>query len=230
MNLQQQRIIQFFKHIAGQKFTWFAFLMVCLTVMAFSTRPDEAPAAQEDFIVSSSSATADNALTPEDYPEKDLPQIERIALADEPAANVSFDIIAEKTTPGKRKFKASKMITYAHTLLGTPYIYGGTSTKGFDCSGYVYHVFSKFGLELNRSSSTQSEQGVSVPVEEVVPGDVLFFTGTNPSIRDIGHVGIVISEPGEPVSFIHSSSNGGVKISELEGYYDTRFMFAKRMN
>lgn len=226
MNLQQQRIIKFFKHIAGQKFTWFASLMVCLTVMAFNTRPEEAPAAEEDFFLNAPSATAENVITP----EEDLPRIERIALANEPAGDDMDDKIADKPMPKKRKFNASKMIDYAHSLLGTPYVYGGTSSSGFDCSGYVYHVFSKFGLELNRSSSTQSEQGNSIPVEQVVPGDVLFFTGTNPNIRDIGHVGIVISEPGEPVSFIHSSSNGGVKISELEGYYDTRFMFAKRMN
>jgi cell wall-associated NlpC family hydrolase len=228
MKLQQQRIIQFFKHIAGQKFTWFATLMVCLTATAFNTRPEESPTTKEEQFVSSPTAVAE--VTLEDT-EADLPHIERIALANEALEDPTLNIEPTASKKSKKfKFNPSKLIAYARSFMGTPYIWGGTSPKGFDCSGYVYHVFSKFGIDINRSSRTQSTQGQKVAVNEVLPGDVLFFTGTNPQERSVGHVGIVISDPGEPVTFIHSSSNGGVKVSELEGYYDTRFMFAKRMN
>ncbi|WP_224998010.1 C40 family peptidase [Cesiribacter sp. SM1] len=231
MNLQQQRIIQFFKHIAGQKFTWFASLMVFLTVTAFNTRPEDVPSTKEDAFVSSPTVAADIPPAPAKNTDEDLPHLEKASPASEPLEDTTLNIkpTAQKKS-NKLKSKTAKLIAYARSFMGTPYVYGGTSPKGFDCSGYVYHIFSKFGFDINRSSRSQSIQGNKVAVEEVQPGDVLFFTGTNPEERSVGHVGIVISDPGEPVTFIHSSSNGGVKVSELEGYYDTRFMFAKRMN
>ena len=247
MQAKQRKVLQSLKKIASQKFTWFAFFMVSLTITAFNSRPDgetnpfnEQASATEVSAINTVqlSNTEDAAEAEELQPaaEKELPKADRISITDNtPDSNI--DRISKKYAPANTKSKAadtkkptSKMIAYATSLLDTPYIYGGTSLDGFDCSGFIYHVFSKFNIELNRSSSTQSIQGEAVAVEEVLPGDLLFFTGTDPSIREVGHVGIVISEPGEPVSFVHSSSNGGVKISDLEGYYTTRFMFAKRMD
>ncbi|MBX0332874.1 C40 family peptidase [Pontibacter sp. HSC-14F20] len=133
-------------------------------------------------------------------------------------------INASGTTP------TDSLIAYALTLMGTPYRYGGTSNSGFDCSGFTSHVFQEFGVPVTRSSTTQSEDGIPVDRDEARPGDLVIFTGTNPQVREPGHVGIVISEPGDTISFVHSSSNGGVKISQVEGSgYDTRFLGVRRV-
>ncbi|GGG01588.1 hypothetical protein GCM10011323_03080 [Pontibacter amylolyticus] len=125
---------------------------------------------------------------------------------------------------------ADELVTYALTLMGTPYKYGGTSDSGFDCSGFTSHVYQEFGVPVTRSSTTQSEDGRSVSRDEARPGDLVIFTGTNPQVREPGHVGIVISEPGDTISFVHSSSNGGVKISQVEGTgYDVRFLDVRRV-
>ncbi|PKV75763.1 C40 family peptidase [Pontibacter ramchanderi] len=122
------------------------------------------------------------------------------------------------------------LIAYALTLMGTPYQYGGTTSNGFDCSGFTSHVFQEFGVPVTRSSATQAADGVSVERDEARPGDLVIFTGTNPQVREPGHVGIVISEPGDTISFVHSSSNGGVKISQVEGTgYETRFLDIRRV-
>ena len=122
------------------------------------------------------------------------------------------------------------LVAYALTLMGTPYKYGGTSNSGFDCSGFTSHVYQEFDVPVTRSSTTQSEDGVSVARDEARPGDLVIFTGTNPQVREPGHVGIVISEPGDTISFVHSSSNGGVKISQVEGTgYDVRFLDVRRV-
>jgi cell wall-associated NlpC family hydrolase len=126
--------------------------------------------------------------------------------------------------------KADSLISYAKKLLGRAYVYGDTGKKGFDCSGFTTHVFAKFGINVSRSSAQQAHDGEFVPRLKAQKGDLIVFTGTNPAIREPGHVGIIISEPGEPLAFVHSSSNGGVKISEVENTrYDTRFLEVRRV-
>jgi cell wall-associated NlpC family hydrolase len=236
MELKQRNIVQNLKNIAGKKFTWFTFLMACLTFTAFNTRPDthedpfgaKTAVIEEEATEATEALLSDTELTATAPESEELPAIERVSLTTteaEPTINKISTLAAKNNNAA-----AKDLISYAHSLLGSPYNYGGITPSGFDCSGYVYHVFSKFDKTIERSSSAQSTQGDQIEVAEAVPGDLLFFTGTNPNIREVGHVGIVISNPGEPVSFIHSSSNGGVKISELEGYYTTRFMFAKRID
>ncbi|MBD1395932.1 C40 family peptidase [Pontibacter sp. JH31] len=125
---------------------------------------------------------------------------------------------------------SDELIDYAVSLIGTPYVYGGTSSNGFDCSGFTSHVFEEYGVPITRSSSTQSQDGVAVDREDARPGDLVIFTGTNLNVREPGHVGIVISEPGDTISFVHSSSNGGVKISQVEGTrYNDRLLGIRRV-
>ncbi|TXK52193.1 NlpC/P60 family protein [Pontibacter qinzhouensis] len=122
------------------------------------------------------------------------------------------------------------LVTYALSLLGSPYLYAGMSEEGFDCSGFTTYVFEQSGIAIGRSSSLQAEEGVAVSREEARPGDLVIFTGTNKHDRTPGHVGIVISSPGDTISFVHSSSNGGVKISQVEGSgYDDRFLDLRRV-
>lgn len=221
------------KRIARQKFTWFACLTVGLIITAFSTRPEENTFFDERAAATTTSPTvpATEHISPAASDQEELSEVVvRKPKHSETSPAAARATVARKTSSSLEGIpEAEELVDFANDLLGTPYIYGGTTPEGFDCSGYIYYVFSAFNYEMERSSSTQSTQGTEIAVDSVVPGDLLFFTGTDPEIREVGHVGIVISAPDQPVSFIHSSSNGGVKISELEGYYTTRLMFAKRM-
>ncbi|MFD1188790.1 C40 family peptidase [Pontibacter rugosus] len=122
------------------------------------------------------------------------------------------------------------MVAYAKSFLGTPYIYAGMSKTGFDCSGFTTFIFDKYNFKIPHSSRLQAQEGQQVLRAKSRPGDLVIFTGTNPSVRRPGHVGIVISEPGDTIEFVHASSNGGVKISKVEGTrYDTRFLEVRRV-
>lgn len=122
-----------------------------------------------------------------------------------------------------------QLIKFAKTLIGIPYRYASSSPeKGFDCSGFVNYVFENFGFKVPRSSSVFPTAGKPVSLKNAKVGDVLIFTGTNPKIRSIGHVGIVYSIEGDEIKFIHASSGkaNGVTITELNTYYKSRFMEA----
>ncbi|RYF93972.1 MAG: NlpC/P60 family protein [Chitinophagaceae bacterium] len=130
-----------------------------------------------------------------------------------------------KTTPEKPV--AENLIEYAKTLIGIPYRYASSNPKvGFDCSGFVSYVFKNFGMNVPRSSREFTRSGTKTKLSEVKVGDVLLFTGSNPKVRKIGHVGIVYSVDESGVKFIHSSSGKakGVTITEMNPYYRSRFM------
>lgn len=117
---------------------------------------------------------------------------------------------------------------YAQTHLGTPYVWGGASTKGFDCTGFVYYVFKKFGIKVSRASSGYEDVGEKVQLEESRPGDIMLFTGTDHTKRKVGHAGIVLQNNNGEVDFIHSSSSKkhfGVTITHYnESGYVKRFL------
>jgi murein DD-endopeptidase / murein LD-carboxypeptidase len=125
---------------------------------------------------------------------------------------------------------ADSLITKAKSYLGTHYQYASCSPeKGFDCSGFVHYVFAQFEVKAPRSSIDYGSIKSSVLPDSAKIGDVIVFTGTNAKNRRAGHVGIVISNPGEELTFIHSSSNkkrGGVIISTYKSspYYEKRFI------
>lgn len=129
--------------------------------------------------------------------------------------------------------KEQNLIDFARKLLGIKYKYAATSpTQGFDCSGFVYYVFGKFGVKLPRSSSAIGKSGETVPLNDAKAGDIILFTGTNPSKRTIGHVGIVVSNnTAEGLRFIHASSGKAQAVTEtmLEGSYKRRFMKVVRV-
>ncbi|WP_246000408.1 C40 family peptidase [Pontibacter diazotrophicus] len=123
-----------------------------------------------------------------------------------------------------------KLITYAMSLLGTPYVWAGVSPKGFDCSGFITHVFQKFDVAVPHSSALQAKEGEFVARDEAKIGDLVIFTGTNPKKRTPGHVGIIISTDDDNIEFVHSSSVGGVKVSKVEGTgYSRRFLQIRRL-
>jgi cell wall-associated NlpC family hydrolase len=106
-------------------------------------------------------------------------------------------------------------------FIGTPYVFGGTSPSGFDCSGYTQHVFAMLGISLPRTADAQYYAGHPT-VGGMVPGDLVFFQTYLPGPS---HVGIYLGGG----RFIHSSSHG-VRISGLgESYWASRYLGARRM-
>jgi cell wall-associated NlpC family hydrolase len=129
-----------------------------------------------------------------------------------------------------KKVNPDSLISYAFSFSGKRYKRGGTTVNGFDCSGFTMVVFKQFGIKLPHTSAGQSFIGVEVPKKQISKGDLLFFRGANSKRKGIGHVGIVISNKGDPVQFIHSSSSAGVRVDRLEAdYYKKRFMKATRV-
>lgn len=126
--------------------------------------------------------------------------------------------------------KIDSLIMFAHQYMGNRYRRGGTTAAGFDCSGYTMTVFKHLDIKLPHTSAGQGLIGISINQQNIQKGDLILFRGSNRRSRRIGHVGIVISEKGEPVKFIHSSTSEGVRIDNLNApYYRNRYVKAVRI-
>ena len=121
---------------------------------------------------------------------------------------------------------SSEIVSIAQQYLGTPYVYGGSSPSGFDCSGFTMYVFAQVGIKLPHGATSQLSYGTEVSRSGLQPGDLVFF-------QDYGavasHVGIYIGGD----QFIHASSSSGnsrcVTISSLtETYYANHYLTARR--
>lgn len=116
------------------------------------------------------------------------------------------------------------VLNLADSLLGTPYVWGGTTTKGFDCSGFVQYIYGQNGYSLTRTTYTQwDNDGTFVSKSELQPGDLVYFgNGGSPS-----HVGMYVGDG----MMIHSPRTGDVvKYTTIEsGYYNNCYMGAKRI-
>jgi cell wall-associated NlpC family hydrolase len=111
------------------------------------------------------------------------------------------------------------VVGIAMSYLGVPYVWGGASPSGFDCSGFVMYVFGKIGVSLPHSSYAQYGYGSPVSMSQLQPGDLVFFDG-------LGHVGIYVGGG----SFIHAPHTGDVvKISSLTGWYASTFVGGRRL-
>lgn len=119
----------------------------------------------------------------------------------------------------------SAIVTEAQKYLGTPYVYGGASPSGFDCSGFVYYVLKQLGFSPYRTPADQYGQGTFVEKSSLQPGDIVFFANTYAS--GISHVGIYVGGG----QFIHSpNSRSTVSYSDLtSGYWSEHYYGARRM-
>jgi cell wall-associated NlpC family hydrolase len=118
---------------------------------------------------------------------------------------------------------ASGLTRSAMRFIGTPYSFGGTTAGGFDCSGYVQHVFAMMGYHLPRTADAQYDAGRKVASAEMHAGDLVFFHTYAPGVS---HVGIYLGND----RFIHSSSSHGVTVSSLhDSYWAPRYLGAKRV-
>ena len=137
-------------------------------------------------------------------------------------------LLACQSTPQRRSSDPAihELTEYALSLQGTPYRYGGTSPdSGFDCSGFVVHVFRhSLGKTLPRSSADISHMGVSQQLASLKPGDLVFY---NTLHKPYSHVGIYLGDD----QFIHSPSSGkSVSIVNMnDAYWRTRYNGARRL-
>lgn len=119
------------------------------------------------------------------------------------------------------------LVAFGKSLVGTPYLYSSSDpAKGFDCSGFITYVFNHFNIAVPRSSVDFTNVGIEIPKEDASPGDLILFTGTDSTLRIVGHMGIVESNEHGNLLFLHSTSGKayGVTISPLKGYYEARFV------
>lgn len=116
---------------------------------------------------------------------------------------------------------AERIIATAKKYIGVPYLWGGTTPSGFDCSGFLQYVFRQNGINLLRTSKQQYTMGFGVSKANLQKGDLVFFqTGSN----GISHVGMYIGNG----QFIHASSSNGVTISSLSNSYWVRTYYGAR--
>ncbi|WP_209121664.1 cell wall-binding repeat-containing protein [Alkalihalobacillus sp. BA299] len=117
-----------------------------------------------------------------------------------------------------------RVVEIAKQYIGTPYKWGGTTPRGFDCSGFSQHVYAQVGITLPRTTDTQYRVGETVSRNELQPGDLVFFKNTYRS--GLSHSGIYIGN----YQFIHASSSKGISITSLSNsYWAPRWLGAKRI-
>ena len=161
--------------------------------------------------------------------------VDRISANKEETKSESNTIeIEEKETSSTT---ASQIVSYAKKFLGVPYVYGGASSSGFDCSGFTMYVYKHFGISMGHGAQMQSKLGKAVNANKnskssllnnLEIGDLVFFLDYE-TMDEIGHCGIYIGDG----DFIHASSGSGycVKINSLlpGEYYNTRYCAARRI-
>jgi cell wall-associated NlpC family hydrolase len=133
--------------------------------------------------------------------------------------------VAEDKISGK--LTADIILETAGKYLGVPYCFGGTTMRCFDCSGLLVRVFAEHGINLPHNSQAQSSHGTIIKDKnELVRGDLVFFTGSYNTKNRITHSGIYAGDN----KFIHSSTSKGVTVTSLDDpYWKNKFVFGSRL-
>lgn len=138
------------------------------------------------------------------------------------SSNSSSDNTSNSTT------SASKVVSYAKSFLGKPYVWGAQGPSSFDCSGFTYYVFkNKAGITLPRNSAVQSKYGTYVSRSNIKGGDLLFFDTNGSNNGAVSHVGLYIGNG----QMIHASYSQRkiVTVSINNSYYQNAFVNARRV-
>ena len=130
---------------------------------------------------------------------------------------------APESAPFLQRAKVAAVIATAKKYIGTPYKFGGTTPKAFDCSGYLQYVFQENGMMLPRTADEQFKLGKSAKTAELEEGDLVFFETYE---KGASHCGIYLGGG----KFIHASTSKGVRIDELSGdYWNTHYYGGKHI-
>ena len=117
----------------------------------------------------------------------------------------------------------TRLLNIAMRFGGVPYVWGGETPAGFDCSGFVQYVFRQIGINLPRTADVQYELGRKVLQSELQPGDLVFFETYEPGAS---HNGIYVGDG----NFIGANSGTGVAVASLASpYWSTRYLGARRL-
>ncbi len=125
-------------------------------------------------------------------------------------------------TQAQSSNKGQDVVNYALQFKGSRYVYGGTSPKGFDCSGFTQYVYKHFGVSLNRTAASQTSNGKSVSRSNLQPGDIIMFGKSG-----INHVGIYMG--GGKIVHAANPSRGVTTDTINSGYYNTNYVCARRI-
>jgi cell wall-associated NlpC family hydrolase len=160
------------------------------------------------LLAGSSAACATSGAVPRPFPGASTPAIPIPTSPDPPAGSSSPPVVAT-----------------ALAYRGVPYRNGGSDPTGFDCSGFVQWVFAQQGLAVPREVSDQYRLGSKVDLDEVRPGDLVFFETVS---RGASHVGIALGND----QFVHApSSRGVVRVESYTiDYWKQRYVGARRLN
>jgi peptidoglycan DL-endopeptidase CwlO len=168
--------------------------------------------------VSHAKTTTNDAVTSPDVAQWTSHLI--VVSKSEHGANAQFRSFAGGVLARTSKL-ATELTRSALRFLGVPYVFGGTTSNGFDCSGYVQHVFAMLGISLPRTADAQYDAGHRA-IGGVRPGDLVFF---QTYAAGASHVGIYLGHD----KFVHASSSHGVEVSSLhDSYWAERYIGAKR--
>ncbi len=145
-----------------------------------------------------------------------------IIESDQALADLTFD---------NEQALINSVIEYANSLLGTPYKWGGTTPAGFDCSGFVQHVYKKFGVNLPRMPVDMAAMSYKIDKKNIRKGDIVYFKGSDMSSSKIGHVALVISDFDNDFKMIHATTSKGVIVNSFSeyDYWKLRYLFATRL-
>jgi cell wall-associated NlpC family hydrolase len=140
-------------------------------------------------------------------------------IPDLSATSTSSPPSAPSDLPAPPPSRYGGVVGIAMQYLGVPYVYGGASPSGFDCSGLIMYVFAQIGVSLPHNAAAQYGYGTPVDRSQLQPGDLVFFNG-------LGHAGIYIGGG----NFIHAPHTGDVvKISSISGWYASTWVGARRL-
>jgi cell wall-associated NlpC family hydrolase len=139
----------------------------------------------------------------DNVPDLDNPDYEAPVVPDNGA-------VAEESTALKKR--REEMVDYAKKQLGVPYVWAGTDPSGFDCSGFTSYVMKQFKKEVPRRAEDQYKSSKKIKQSAAQKGDLVFFNNGS----GVSHVGMIISEKGQPLVMIHASSSKGIMITDIE--------------
>ena len=151
-----------------------------------------------------------------------------IGIGNGESAYISADYVSVRPedVASRGSFEAgNRVVALAKKYLGTPYVYGGSSPSGFDCSGFTSYIYRQLGYNINRTAHDQLANGIAVSKSELKPGDIVMFK--RPGASYVHHVGIYVGDG----MMIHSPQTGDVVkyTSIVTGGYSNNYYAARRI-